>query len=78
MANAEDLLLVAFVENQHYFEKGLWQQTNIGQYSSQIRTLFRFPWIRKKADAVYLSVYQLHKTANEEFRPQSVDGQVVP
>ncbi len=65
-------------ENQHYFEKGLWQQTNIGQYSSQIRTLFRFPWIRKKADAVYLSVYQLQKTANEEFRPQSVDGQVVP
>ncbi len=44
-------------ENEHYFEKGLWQQANIGQYSSQIRTLFRFPWIKKKADTVYLSVY---------------------
>ena len=39
------------------FEEGLWQQANIAQYSSQIRTLFRFPWIKKKADSVYLSVW---------------------
>ncbi len=45
-------------EGRQYFEKGLWQQTNIGQYSSQIRTLYRFPWSRKKADTVYLSVYR--------------------
>ena len=43
---------------RRYFEKGLWQQANIGQYSSQIRTLYRFPWSRKKADTVYLSVYR--------------------
>ena len=40
------------------FEKGLWQEANIGQYSSQIRTLFRFPWIKKRSDSVYLSVYR--------------------
>jgi hypothetical protein len=44
-------------ENKRYFEQGLWQQANIGQYSSQIRTLFRFPWIKKRADTVYLSLY---------------------
>ncbi len=44
-------------EGRQYFEKGLWQKTNIGQYSSQIRTLYRFPWSRKKADTLYLSVY---------------------
>jgi len=47
-----------------HFEKGLWQQANIGQYSSQIRTLFRFPWIRKKAETLYLSVYQLRENGN--------------
>ncbi|MYA29463.1 MAG: hypothetical protein F4090_00530 [Nitrospira sp. SB0672_bin_25] len=45
-------------EGRRYFEKGLWQQANIGQYSSQIRTLYRFPWSRKKADTIYLSVYR--------------------
>ena len=45
-------------EGRRYFEKGLWQQANIGQYSSRIRTLYRFPWSRKQADAVYLSVYR--------------------
>ena len=45
-------------EGRRYFEKGRWQRANIGQYSSQIRTLYRFPWSRKKADAVYLSVYR--------------------
>ena len=40
------------------FEEGLWQQANIAQYSSQIRTLFRFPWIKKKADSTYLSVWR--------------------
>jgi hypothetical protein len=48
-------------ENKRHFEKGLWQQANIGQYSSQIRTLYRFPWIRKKSETVYLSVYQLRQ-----------------
>ena len=43
---------------KHFFEKGIWQQTNIGQYSSQIRTLYRFPWLREKADSLYLSVYR--------------------
>ena len=43
---------------QELFEEGLWQQANIAQYSSQIRTLFRFPWIKKKADSVYLSVWR--------------------
>ena len=45
-------------ENKRYFEQGLWQQANIGQYSSQIRTLFRFPWIKKRSDTVYLSLYR--------------------
>ncbi|MCY4131697.1 MAG: hypothetical protein OXF39_03520 [Nitrospira sp.] len=45
-------------EGRRYFEKGRWQRANIGQYSSRIRTLYRFPWSRKKADAVYLSVYR--------------------
>lgn len=49
---------VSDLKNEQYFEKGLWQQANIGQYSSQTRTLFRFPWIRKKTDEVYLSVYR--------------------
>lgn len=44
--------------NRHYFEQGVWQQVNIGQYSSQTRTLFRFPWIKKRSDDVYLSVYR--------------------
>ena len=44
--------------NRHYFEQGIWQQVNIGQYSSQIRTLFRFPWIKKRSDDVYISVYR--------------------
>ena len=44
--------------NREYFEQGIWQQVNIGQYSSQIRTLFRFPWIKKRSDDVYISVYQ--------------------
>jgi hypothetical protein len=51
-------------ENKRHFEKGLWQQANIGQYSSQIRTLFRFPWIRKKSETIYLSVYQLRQNGN--------------
>lgn len=45
-------------ENKRYFGEGLWQEANIGQYSSQIRTLFRFPWIKKRSDTVYLSLYQ--------------------
>lgn len=45
-------------EGRRHFEKGLWQRANIGQYSSQIRTLYRFPWSRKQADTVYLSVYR--------------------
>ena len=45
-------------EGRRYFEKGLWQRANIGQYSSRIRTLYRFPWSRKKADTLYLSVYR--------------------
>ncbi|MDH5426650.1 MAG: hypothetical protein OEZ57_14070 [Nitrospirota bacterium] len=44
--------------NREYFKQGIWQQVNIGQYSSQIRTLFRFPWIKKRADDVYISVYR--------------------
>jgi hypothetical protein len=44
--------------NREYFKQGVWQQVNIGQYSSQIRTLFRFPWIKKRADDVYISVYR--------------------
>ena len=44
--------------NKQYFNQGIWQQVNIGQYSSHIRTLFRFPWIKTRSDDVYLSVYQ--------------------
>lgn len=44
--------------NRDYFKQGVWQQVNIGQYSSQIRTLFRFPWIKNRADDVYISVYR--------------------
>lgn len=44
--------------NRDYFKQGIWQQVNIGQYSSQIRTLFRFPWIKKRSDDVYISVYR--------------------
>ena len=44
--------------NKRYFDQGVWQQVNIGQYSSQIRTLFRFPWIKERSDDVYLSVYR--------------------
>lgn len=51
-------------ENKRHFEKGLWQQANIGQYSSQIRTLYRFPWIREKSETIYLSVYQLRQNDN--------------
>ena len=50
--------------SQSYFERGLWQQANIGQYSSQIRTLFRFPWIKQKSDTVYLSVFQLQQQSH--------------
>jgi hypothetical protein len=46
-------------ENKRYFEEGLWQKANIGQYSSQLRTLFRFPWIKKRMDTVYLSLHRL-------------------
>ena len=48
-------------ENRRYFQEGLWQRANIGQYSSQIRTLFRFPWIKNQADTVYLSLYRLEQ-----------------
>ena len=51
-------------ENRRYFAEGLWQEANIGQYSSQIRTLFRFQWIKKRADTVYLSLYQLEQQGN--------------
>ncbi|MEX0830237.1 MAG: hypothetical protein WD032_08330 [Nitrospirales bacterium] len=44
--------------NRDYFKQGIWQRVNIGQYSSQIRTLFRFPWMKNKADDVYISVYR--------------------
>ena len=44
--------------NKRLFEEGIWQQVNIGQYSSQIRTLFRFPWSKKRSDDVYISVYR--------------------
>ncbi|HNP29332.1 MAG TPA: hypothetical protein PKK23_09825 [Nitrospirales bacterium] len=47
-------------ENRRYFAEGLWQEANIGQYSSQIHTLFRFPWIKKRADTVYLSLFPFH------------------
>jgi hypothetical protein len=48
-------------ENKRYFAQGLWQQANLGQYSSQIRTLFRFPWIKKRSDTVYLSLFPLQQ-----------------
>lgn len=48
-------------ENRRYFAEGLWQEANIGQYSSQIRTLFRFQWIKKRADTVYLSLFPFHQ-----------------
>ncbi len=44
--------------NREFFKQGVWQEVNIGQYSSQIRTLFRFPWIKKRADDVYISVFR--------------------
>ena len=40
------------------FQQGIWQKVNIGQYSSQTRTLNRFPWIKDRADSVYLSVHR--------------------
>ena len=45
------------VKNEQYFKEGQWQIANVGQYSSQTRTLYRFPWIKKKSDTVYLSAY---------------------
>ncbi len=45
------------VEKEQFFKEGLWQESNIGQYSSQARKLFRFPWVKNKSDEVYLSVY---------------------
>ncbi len=45
-------------ENKSLFKQGIWQQVNVGQYASQIRTLFRFPWIKKRSDDVYMSVYR--------------------
>jgi hypothetical protein len=51
-------------ENRRYFQEGLWQRANIGQYSSQIRTLFRFPWIKKQADTIYLSLFPLQQQDN--------------
>ncbi len=45
-------------KSQLLFEKGEWQNANIGQYSSQIRTLFRFPWIKNQSDSVYLTVFR--------------------
>jgi hypothetical protein len=51
-------------DNRRYFQEGLWQRANIGQYSSQIRTLFRFPWIKKQADTVYLSLFPLQQKGN--------------
>ena len=45
------------VQKDQYFKEGLWQEANIGQYSSQVRKLYRFPWLKKKRDETYLSVY---------------------
>ncbi len=45
-------------ENKSLFKQGIWQEVNIGQYSSQARMLFRFPWIKKRSDDVYMSVYR--------------------
>ena len=44
--------------NKQLFKQGIWQEVNIGQYSSQARMLFRFPWIKKRSDDVYMSVYR--------------------
>jgi len=65
-------------ENQLHFERGLWQQANIGQYSSQIRALYRFPWIRKKADTIYLSVYGLRENGKTKLGSPRVDEHVLP
>ena len=51
-------------EHKLHFEKGLWQQANIGQYSSQIRTLFRFPWSRKKPKRSTFPFINYDKTTN--------------
>lgn len=45
------------VKKDQYFKDGLWQEANIGQYSSQVRKLYRFPWLKKKRDELYLSVF---------------------
>ncbi len=45
-------------DNKSLFKQGIWQEVNIGQYSSQARMLFRFPWIKNRSDDVYLSVYR--------------------
>ncbi len=44
--------------NKQLFKQGIWQDVNIGQYSSQARMLYRFPWIKKRSDDVYMSVYR--------------------
>ncbi len=44
--------------NKQLFKQGIWQEVNIGQYSSQARMLYRFPWIKKRSDDVYMSVYR--------------------
>ncbi len=48
-------------ESKRYFAQGVWQRANVGNYSSQIRTLFRFPWIKTRSDSVYISPYLLHQ-----------------
>ncbi len=45
-------------DNKSLFKQGIWQEVNIGQYSSQARMLFRFPWIKKRSDEMYMSVYR--------------------
>ena len=45
-------------DNKSLFKQGIWQEVNIGQYSSQARMLYRFPWIKKRSDEVYMSVYR--------------------
>lgn len=45
-------------DNKRLFKQGIWQEVNIGQYSSQARMLYRFPWIKKRSDEVYMSVYR--------------------
>ncbi len=64
-----DKKLAGFLGDENHeelFKKGTWQQINIGQYSSQIRKLFRFPWIKKQSDTRYLSIYGLRRTAASE------------